>query len=251
MECFKRNIARNKNETLKIYFSFPDGKMKIGFNGQDDLLPVEFEMGSGCTTKGGCSLVGDIRGDENIALHSMHTLWVREHNRIAKSLREENPLWTDEHLYKLTRKINIALWQHIIYNEYIPLLANLPAYTGYNDTVDPSILNAFSTAAFRYGHSLVPNEFLQFDKGFNPSSEPIVLQNAFFNRETINQHGIEPTMFGLLANTSNNVDDGFAHSIARKLFVAPGSDDYLDLTCLLYTSPSPRDATLSRMPSSA
>ena len=26
---------------------------------------------------------------------------------------------------------------------------------------------------------------------------------------------------------------------------------YHDLTCLLYTSPSPRDATLSRMPSSA
>ena len=27
--------------------------------------------------------------------------------------------------------------------------------------------------------------------------------------------------------------------------------DFLPLTCLLYTSPSPRDATLSRMPSSA
>ena len=30
-----------------------------------------------------------------------------------------------------------------------------------------------------------------------------------------------------------------------------GSFDALDWTCLLYTSPSPRDATLSRMPSSA
>ena len=206
--------------------------MKIGFNGKVDLLPVEYEMGSGCTTKGGCSLVGDIRGDENIGLHSMHTLWVREHNRIAKTLKSLNPLWTDEQLYSTVRKINTALWQHITYNEYIPLLANLPVYDGYNGTVKPSILNAFSTAAFRYGHSLVPNEFPQLDRGFNPASESIVLQNAFFNRETINQHGIEPTMFGLLANTSNNVDDGFAHSIARKLFVAPGSDDFLDLTAL-------------------
>ena len=28
-------------------------------------------------------------------------------------------------------------------------------------------------------------------------------------------------------------------------------DPYLNVDCLLYTSPSPRDATLSRMPSSA
>ena len=31
----------------------------------------------------------------------------------------------------------------------------------------------------------------------------------------------------------------------------PGSTDYGVFVCLLYTSPSPRDATLSRMPSSA
>ena len=29
------------------------------------------------------------------------------------------------------------------------------------------------------------------------------------------------------------------------------TDEVLNTTCLLYTSPSPRDATLSRMPSSA
>ena len=36
-------------------------------------------------------------------------------------------------------------------------------------------------------------------------------------------------------------------------FVEPKSGKYFDNTtpCLLYTSPSPRDATLSRMPSSA
>ena len=30
-----------------------------------------------------------------------------------------------------------------------------------------------------------------------------------------------------------------------------GADPLMDIACLLYTSPSPRDATLSRMPSSA
>ena len=36
-----------------------------------------------------------------------------------------------------------------------------------------------------------------------------------------------------------------------KLLVDFGGDEYRFNTCLLYTSPSPRDATLSRMPSSA
>ena len=33
--------------------------------------------------------------------------------------------------------------------------------------------------------------------------------------------------------------------------IVRGSYDFVVVTCLLYTSPSPRDATLSRMPSSA
>ena len=41
--------------------------------------------------------------------------------------------------------------------------------------------------------------------------------------------------------------------IARMIFFPSGSLNEVDyfISCLLYTSPSPRDATLSRMPSSA
>ena len=40
----------------------------------------------------------------------------------------------------------------------------------------------------------------------------------------------------------------FIHEVAG---FRGNTDDYYDPACLLYTSPSPRDATLSRMPSSA
>ena len=40
-------------------------------------------------------------------------------------------------------------------------------------------------------------------------------------------------------------------SLAITLTATDAEDDQLTYTCLLYTSPSPRDATLSRMPSSA
>ena len=58
------------------------------------------------------------------------------------------------------------------------------------------------------------------------------------------------------AQTSlRQVASGFANPVG--VYHAPGNNDRLFIVeqgsggCLLYTSPSPRDATLSRMPSSA
>ena len=45
--------------------------------------------------------------------------------------------------------------------------------------------------------------------------------------------------------------DGSAGFFYRLLDVNPAQLQHYRNTCLLYTSPSPRDATLSRMPSSA
>lgn len=185
-----------------------------------------------CNVLGGCSLVGDGRGDENFPLHSMHTIWVREHNRIARELRAINPSWDDERLYQTARKIVGGILQHIIYTEWLPSIVRMPPYRGYNSRLNPAIANAFSTAAFRFGHSLIPNKFSQLNSNFDDLSDPISLQASFRNREVINTEGIEPTMLGLAGNRSNNVDNGFAFGIARKLFIRPGQSGRMDLTAM-------------------
>ena len=44
---------------------------------------------------------GDNRANENMALAVLHTVFLREHNRIASELGNINPLWDDEKIYQV------------------------------------------------------------------------------------------------------------------------------------------------------
>ena len=49
-------------------------------------------------------VAGDVRALGNPGLSALHTVFVREHNRIAKVLAADMPQWTDEVVYQLTRR---------------------------------------------------------------------------------------------------------------------------------------------------
>jgi peroxidase len=60
---------------------------------------------------------------EQPLLTIMHTIWVREHNRVANALYALfGTTKTDEFYYQEARRIVIAEFQHITYNEYLSVI---------------------------------------------------------------------------------------------------------------------------------
>jgi peroxidase len=156
-----------------------------------------------------CFLAGDRRVNEQVALTALHTIWMREHNRIATVLSELNPHWDDDKLFQEARKIVGAQLQHITYKEFLPKVLGdeammlLSDYKAYNSEVDASILNSFATAAYRFGHGLIHPVIRRLNASFQSISEgDLNLRDAFFAPvRIVEEGGIDPLLRGMFASS--------------------------------------------------
>ncbi|MEZ4918554.1 MAG: peroxidase family protein [Saprospiraceae bacterium] len=179
-------------------------------------------------------VAGDVRANENPFLTGMHTLFVREHNRLCEELKLENPDWTDEMLYQQARRLVGAEMQAIVYEEWLPAMGvDLPPYNGYDLFVNPGIMNVFSAAAYRYGHTTINNLLVRMDNDGNylPAGN-ISLKDAFFNPGAIRDvDGIEPYLIGMATMVQQDFDCKVIDDLRNFLFGPPGAGG-LDLVSI-------------------
>ena len=157
-----------------------------------------------------CFQAGDHRANEQLGLLAMHTLWMRQHNRIADTLRSVNPHWDGDMIYHEARKIVGAQLQHITYTQWLPAVLGptgmqlIGAYQGYNPAEDAGITNMFATAAFRFGHSLVNPTIARYDDNMEAIPQGhLPLHQAFFAPYRISEEGgIDPILRGLFHRPS-------------------------------------------------
>ncbi|GFO22804.1 peroxidasin-like [Plakobranchus ocellatus] len=163
-------VYGNSDEMLKklrdkkgqgIYFELINGRPKD--NGLDDCIrrPGRHDI---------CYLAGDERVNEHPGLTAIHTLFMRKHNLIAHRMRTLVPWMPDEMVFQKTRAIVVAITQKIMYNDWLPIILGRETVTRagiysppntrsyFDESFDPSIFQAFSTAVFRFGHTLIPKE---------------------------------------------------------------------------------------------
>ena len=180
-------------------------------------------------------LAGDFRANEQIALTAMHTLFVREHNVWADQVRSANPQLSGDEVYETARVIVSAEIQAITYNEFLPAILGrdaLPPYRGYRPEVNPGIANVFSTAAYRFGHSMLSSELKRLDaRGRAAESGHISLANAFFNPQEIVENGLDSILRGLASQIAQEIDNEVIDDVRNFLFGPPGSGGF-DLASL-------------------
>lgn len=195
---------------------------------------------AGCQ-QGQCQFqAGETRLNENLPLISIQTLFLREHNRLAGELSRFNPSWNDERLFNEARKILIAEYHNIIYNEYLPQVVGwntaaqfgiLPNTNGqytsdYDTNVDPSVSNEFATAAFRFGHTLVRSTMGRFDRNNLIQSNTLNLSDTMFKAgEAYNQQagGIESIFRSLINDPPSRFDLSIADTLQNHLFESGNS----------------------------
>ncbi|MGB8220949.1 MAG: peroxidase family protein [Polyangiales bacterium] len=181
-------------------------------------------------------LAGDIRANEQVALTAMHTLFVREHNRLAQEIAALDPSLSGEEIYQQARRMVGALIQAITYNEFLPALLGpnaLSPYNGYSDVTSPAITNLFSTAIYRFGHSALSPTILRLTATGVPIPQGnLPLMNAFFSpQRIINEGGIEPILRGLASQRCARIDTEVVDDVRNFLFGPPGAGG-LDLAAL-------------------
>lgn len=119
---------------------------------------------------GRCFVGGDFRANAYLNLATLHFIFIREHNRLARELKKINPHWCDDRIFEEARKINAAILQHIGYYQYLPevlgshnmkvnrLIFDVDSYDytyDYDPSVNPGLSHEFAQAGYRHFHHLV------------------------------------------------------------------------------------------------
>lgn len=225
-----------------------DGKLKTGVQGADGVfvLPSAADV-SGDPNAGDLFIAGDRRQGENPGLSSIHTLFVNEHNYWADYIAEKDPSLSGEEIFQQARALVESFIQKITYEEFLPVLLGdaLEEYSGFDETVDTQVSTEFQTAAFRFGHTAIPNSLTFLDEdGSNSNFEATIIDiftgqptvvnvaedrggelgllDVFDNQTIIENGGVATVLRGVLEERAQKIDSKVVDGLNLFLFTPDG-----------------------------
>lgn len=137
------------------------------------------------------------------------------------------------------RRIVIAQIQAITYKEWLPLILGPDAmkylklnvqykgYSKYDPYANAGVINEFSSAAFRFGHSLVNSVFAEIMP--NGKTSGYRLREFFFNPFGFYEGQLDAVLRGLISQASQNRDPFITSDMKNHLYRPKDNPYGLDL----------------------
>jgi Ca2+-binding RTX toxin-like protein len=199
-------------------------------------------------------ITGDGRGNENIGLTAIHTVFHAEHNRLVNDIigTIENSFDADfqaqwhigalasnryngEYLMQAAIFINQMEYQHLVFDEFARRVSPLvPGFGGYDYTTNSEITAEFAHAVYRFGHSQLNPTVDRIDSAGNDQS--LKLLDAFLNPAAFNTlgttqvdgaEGAGAIIMGMTKQVGNETDEFVTDTLRTNLLGLP-----LDLAAL-------------------
>lgn len=129
------------------------------------------------------------RAGSTVAYSAFNTIFLREHNRIAKAIANGNPGWDDDRSFETARMVNIRQVLTVVVNDYITHIAGLFPFelaTGFAERQPWYRTNRISiefNLLYRW-HSLIPEELVL-------GEQKVDFHDYRFNNELLEDIGIE------------------------------------------------------------
>ena len=221
------------------------------------------------TTKcsGAHFVTGDGRGNENIGLTAVHTVFHAEHNRLVEANKATliaaaqtgNPdslallneylavdvtavapgttpaslVWDGARLFQAAKFVTEMQYQHLVFEEFArKVQPNVDPFVFTNTPdIDPSIVAEFAHTVYRFGHSMLNDTVDRLDA--NMTASEIDLFDAFLNPQAFNASGINASeaagaiIRGMTRQAGNEIDEFVVEALRNQLLGLP-----LDLAAL-------------------
>ncbi len=206
-------------------------------------------------------VTGDGRGNENIGLTAVHSVFHAEHNRLrddidtiihsgvltpaeivdwetaAPAVADGGSGWTyNERLFQAARFVTEMQYQHLVFEEFgRRVQPQINLFAGYQTEINPAIVAEFAHTVYRFGHSML-TQTIDRTATSSPATAGatnIDLFEGFLNPVAFNDHDGNPataavsqsdaagTIVQAMSRQVGNELDEFVTDVLRNRLVGP------------------------------
>ncbi len=184
-------------------------------------------------------VVGDGRGNENVALTSMHTVWARNHNFHVDNLLASGFEGTPEEVFEAAKMLNEAEYQRVVFDEFADALlggmkgSGSHGHSEYNPDASAGISHEFAAAVYRVGHSLIgqtmtvlapdgtPRQVPLYDVFLNPTNDSAAIKGplppGYVPQPGYEQMGVSAILGGIVQQPAEEVDFNIVDAVRNDL----------------------------------